>query len=295
MKTIATIFSGAGGVELGAIAAGFQPLWGIENDPKVEEVYRENIGDHIICQDAADVDLSKLPRPDILWSSPPCQAFSQNRRVKTPHRSKDTGLDTIRYIRILRPEMFILENVPGFRRSEIFWEILKALGGYFVWLGVVDAADFGVPQHRKRLICIASKNLIRSFPGYRQVSWDSVIGDEHLIKADFQPSIKQCLPETLPQKALIDTQFSLRKEGRDRKVTIRGAGQPAFTICKSHRKRSVWIWQDGKAFKLTPRGFARLQSFPDSYKLPKSRQLAIGVLGDAVPPLLAERILMAVF
>lgn len=294
MKTIGTVFSGACGVELGAISAGFEPIWGVENDPKVADVYRRNIGSPLISQAAADVDISRLPRPDILWASPPCQAYSQARSVKTPHKSKDAGLDIIRYIKTLQPQLFFLENVPGFRKSEVFREILKALGGYFVWFGVVDAADFGVPQHRKRLICIASKQLIRSFPRQARVSWDSVLRDEHLAVADFPQSVKQWLPETLPRKALIDTQYGERREGRDRTLTIRPAGQPAFTICASHGRRNVRVWQDRQSYKLTPRGFAQLQSFPKSFKLPESRQLAIGVVGDAVPPLMARRIFEAV-
>ena len=135
MKTIATIFSGCGGVELGAIAAGLMPIWGVDNDPKVAEIYRQNIGDHIICDNADAVNVAKLERPDILWASPPCQAYSTARTVKKRHESQDTGLDIIRYIKVLQPEMFFLENVPGFRKSEVFWEILKALGGVFrvVW------------------------------------------------------------------------------------------------------------------------------------------------------------------
>ena len=54
------------------------------------------------------------------------------------------------------------------------------------------------------------------------------------------------------------------------------------------------MWQDGKSYKLLPRGFAQLQSFPKSFELPKSRQLAIGVVGNAVPPLMAQRIFEAV-
>jgi len=253
-----------------------------------------NVGDHLICQDAAAVDLSKLERPDVLWASPPCQAFSQGRTVKTPHRSEETGLDVIRYIETFQPEVFILENVPGFRKSEVFWEILKALGGYYVWFGVVDAADLGIPQHRKRLICIAARGLTLSFPRYARVGWNSVLRADHLIKAEFQPSIKQCLPDVLPEKALIDTQFTIGEEGKGRKPTIREAGRPAFTICRSHRKRNVRIWQNGESYKLLPRGFAQLQSFPESFKLPKSKQLAIGIIGDAVPPLMAQRIFRAV-
>ncbi|MCH8290201.1 DNA cytosine methyltransferase [Candidatus Poribacteria bacterium] len=294
MKTIATIFSGCGGVELGAKAAGFESIWGVENDPEVAEIFRQNIGSHIIYENAADVDVASLKCPDILWASPPCQAFSSARTVKTPHESHSAGLDIIRYIKVWRPEMFILENVPGFRKSEVFWKILKALGNYFVWFGIVDAADLGVPQHRRRLICIASRKLIRPFPRYAHVGWDAVIDAEHLIEAEFQPSIVRYLPDALPKSALIDTQYSSREEGMPRKVTIRCAGRPAFTICKSHRKRNVRIWQGGISYKLLPRGFARLQSFPDSFKLPLSRQLAIGVLGDAVPPLMAQRIFEAV-
>ena len=302
MNTIATIFSGCGGVEFGAIAAGVVPIWGVENDLQVTEVYRQNIGSPLIYENAADVNVGDLQRPDILWASPPCQAFSTARTAKAPHESQDAGLDIIRFLKILQPEIFILENVPGFRKSEVFWEILKALDGYFVWFGIVDATDFGVPQHRKRLICIASKELIRSFPQYAHIGWDAVIGDEHLVEAEFPPSLAFRLPppcgvlaeRDLPSRCLIDTQYSSKEMGRRRNITIRQAGRPAFTICRSHRKRNVRVWQDGKAFKLLPRGFARLHSFPESFILPKSRQLAIGVIGDAVPPLMAQRILETV-
>lgn len=295
MKTIGTIFSGCGGVEVGARKAGLRSIWGVENDPKVAEVYRENIGDHIICENAKDVNISGLQRPDILWASPPCQGHSSARTVKTPHASQDAGLDVIMYIQILQPEMFILENVPGYLRNDSpFLDIIKALGGYFVWFGVVDAADFGVPQHRKRLICIASRQLIRQFPRYAHVGWDTVIADEHLVEAEFQPSIKRFLPEKLPKNCLMDTQYSDRRVGKERKVTIRPAGRPSITICKSHCKRNIRVWRDGQSYKLLPRGFARLQSFPDDYILPKSKQLAIGVIGDAVPPSMAQRIFQAV-
>ena len=121
-----------------------------------------------------------------------------------------------------------------------------------------------------------------------------MIGDEHLVKSEFPPSLARYLPDALPLSALIDTQYSQREIGRERKVTIRKAGWPAVTICKSHHKRTVRVWREGKSYKLTPRGFAQLQSFPKSFKMPKSKQLAVGVIGNAVPPLMAQRIFEAV-
>ena len=73
MKTFASLFSGGGGADFGAISAEFQPIWAIENDPDIAGVYAANIGHQPIVRSVAEVNPNSLERPDVLWASPPCQ------------------------------------------------------------------------------------------------------------------------------------------------------------------------------------------------------------------------------
>lgn len=278
------------------MGAGLTPVWGIERDKRIAQAYRYNIGDHCIGQPAEDVNIGRLDRPDILFASPPCQGFSSARsHCDFPHADDNAGMRLTEYIRILKPEVFILENVRGYLADNSpFWEILRALSGYFVWYGVLDSADFGVPQHRKRLFLIASRRLIPTLDIVPHVGWGAVIDESHLYSAEFSPAIAQALPEVLPNIALVDTQYSNRRVGKPRRVTVRESHRPAFTICAGHGGRGIYIYQNGEVNKLNTLGFAALQTFPENYQLPKSKQLAGKIIGNAVPPLMAQRILESV-
>ena len=160
MKTVASLFSGGGGWEIGATAAGFTPIWAVEHDPAIAEVYAANIGAHVIAKDAQEVDPSTLESPNLLVVSPPCQNDSTARSKNLPRRKDaDVGLCVLDHVRILRPEYFFLENVEGYKRNKTYKKIFDGLHGlgYFVNVQVLNAADFGVPQTRRRLILRASR------------------------------------------------------------------------------------------------------------------------------------------
>lgn len=161
MKTIASLFSGGGGVEVGSKAADFKPIWGIEHDPIIADVYTANVGHQPLIKSISVVDPQHLERPDVLWASPPCQAYSIARNKNLAERDDaDIGLAIIPFLEILQPPKFILENVEGYRKSKVFEAIVNALYrlGYWANWSVLNAADFGVPQTRRRLILKAVKN-----------------------------------------------------------------------------------------------------------------------------------------
>lgn len=157
-KTFASLFSGGGGADLGAIAAGLVPIWGVEYDENIAACYRANIG-YIIVSDVSDVDFSLLPRPDVLHASPVCKNFSN---AKSNGEESDDDLrsaDAVcRAISTLRPSVVTLENVFQYRGSTSFKNILKCLKdqGYQTDYWHLNAADWGVPQTRKRLILVAA-------------------------------------------------------------------------------------------------------------------------------------------
>jgi len=162
-------FSGCGGSTKGAIAAGFTPIHAIESNPSIAELYKVNCGD-ILVADITKVDFKKLDIPTrlerrrsgqilVTQTSPPCQDFSiantksANRESDRAHILKETWL----YYKIFLPEYVVLENVPAYSDSQPYQEFedfLKNLG-YTIIKGIFNAADFGVPQTRKRFFAIA--------------------------------------------------------------------------------------------------------------------------------------------
>jgi len=153
MKTYADLFHGFGGSAIGASQAGYRPLWGIERDPDLAAVARQNLGDHIIIADILDVDPAGLERPDLLHASPPCPSFSvaNARGRESPH---DIALArrVAGFIEALQPRLFTLENVWRYRGSQSWAVIRDTLYrlGYWVDAALVNAADYGAPATRWR-------------------------------------------------------------------------------------------------------------------------------------------------
>lgn len=168
--TAIDIFSGCGGLSLGLEKAGFQVRAAVELDPTAAAAYRKNHPrTFVIEKDIRKVDLKDLRKAagignrklDLLAGCPPCQGFS---RIKTKNKpiSRDSRNSLVlHYLRIakgLRPKMVLLENVPGLANDHRFKRLVRELEsiGYKTDWDILNAADFGVPQRRKRLIMMAS-------------------------------------------------------------------------------------------------------------------------------------------
>jgi len=335
MLTFATLFTGGGGADLGLESAGFKSIWGVERDPKIAKVAQVNLPNTKIFNSCVgEIRTHLMERVDLLWMSPPCQQYSMARRGDIPdHKDKDAGLYCCDYIATLSPRWVVLENVPGYSKSPTFEAILRSLidcGYRYHWL-ILDAADYGVPQNRKRLIMWAVKNSepLPYFPESKpKKGWYQAINDlipemQDCELADWQ--IKR-LNELgyLPEKALVTL--------RNRDTTIRSAEDPSFTVVVSRNKSDDPIllipragaciknilptpqnkpcptiramagvsthWADiveGSQIKrINQRATARLQTFPDDYKFPESKTLSQQIIGNAVPPLLAKELGLAI-
>jgi DNA-cytosine methyltransferase len=182
MKTFATLFSGGGLADIGLKAAGLTPAWAIEHDAQIAEVYRANHGDHLITAGIEDVDPMTLEAVDLLWASPPCQAHSVARSSKLPDRSDaDIGIDILRYVSTLMPRVVMIENVPPYLHSSACKQLIAGLFqyGYFVHCEVLNSADYGVAQTRRRLIIRAVQGgFVPVLPVPEQwVGWYAAIED----------------------------------------------------------------------------------------------------------------------
>ena len=169
------LFAGCGGLTEGLKQAGFRVVGAVEMDSLAVETYkvnhkRVNVWHEdirkIVASNLLDELGLKKGQLDLLAGCPPCQGFSSMRtlngsRVIDDPRNK-LIYEFLRFIRVLRPKTVLMENVPGLRRDDSFDDFcvkLKSLGYSFSY-HVHNAADYGVPQRRRRLILVAHSSKV---------------------------------------------------------------------------------------------------------------------------------------
>lgn len=159
------LFAGCGGMTSGFVAANsYEPVMAVEFNFEAAATYAANFGEsHTRYADIADIPDSDIPEADVIIGGPPCQGFSNlgSRNVHDP-RNK-LWKEYIRFVRHAHPKIFVIENVDRFFSSSEF-ALLKEearpgglLEEYHLEAGFLLAADFGVPQRRKRTIVIGSR------------------------------------------------------------------------------------------------------------------------------------------
>ncbi len=168
-----SLFSGCGGMDLGAEQSGkARVVWAVDNEHWAVETYRRNLGRHIVEADITEVDVPDVDC-DVLLAGPPCQDYStlwNHDGLKTARGN--LFRQVARFLDVLRPAAFVLENVPGLLSANrgTAWTLVRhalrspssfADSGaegpgvrYELSAQVVDMADLGVPQHRERLIVV---------------------------------------------------------------------------------------------------------------------------------------------
>lgn len=170
--TAIDLFAGCGGLSLGLREAGFKIVAAVELDELAAETYSKNLPTtHVIRKDIRRISPSELMKVcglkrgelDLLAGCPPCQGFSTLRTLNG-HSDIDEPMNDLvfqfrRFVRALRPKTIMMENVPGLAKDERLVSFCRSLRkmGYSMKFDVLDAADYGVPQRRRRMILIASR------------------------------------------------------------------------------------------------------------------------------------------
>ena len=163
---VVSLFSGGGGLDLGFKKTGYDIIWAIDNDPNAVETYRVNLGDHIICEDITKIDPSAIPNADVVIGGPPCQSFSLAGKRNVEDARGQLIWQYIRIIDIVKPKAFLFENVQGLLSAknasgEKIFDLLKHSFkeiGYTVNAQLIHAADYGIPQRRKRVFIVGILN-----------------------------------------------------------------------------------------------------------------------------------------
>jgi DNA (cytosine-5)-methyltransferase 1 len=165
--TILDLFCGAGGLSFGFVQAGFEVICAVDTNDAALKTYEANIGPHVI-----DQDLSKkweLPTAQIIIGGPPCQGFSSAGLRRAGDHRNSLVSSFARIVQELQPRAFVFENVEGFLTAEGGERVIELLEplikvGYCIHLRKINAANYGVPQHRKRVIAIGGLGWEPSFP-----------------------------------------------------------------------------------------------------------------------------------
>jgi DNA (cytosine-5)-methyltransferase 1 len=302
---------------MGALLAGITPIWSIDFDPNKPELsfaladsYEQNFNCPVIRQTIQEVaarGFADLRRPDFLLITLSCSHFAACRSHGVAEDESDisAALASSQAITELQPLGVVIENVPLWKGSESCSVLTQTLecSGYEYTVEVLKASDYGVPQERERLIIRALKG--SSVPPMRAPtsapSWYEAIADliRELPQCGLLPDQKKVV------EALLDTGEAILVERtgyRNSKPKVRLSSQPCFTIKaaigtdgkRSNRNKCLNIvLPGGDVRRLTPRAIARLQSFPDNYKLPEQIKDAGPLLGLAIPPLLAKAIFLS--
>jgi len=159
------LFSGCGGLDLGFKQAGYDLIWANDILKDACDTYRLNIGGHIVNEDITRIDLNTIPNADIIIGGPPCQGFSGiGKRDPNDNRSAlvYSYLDVVNKV---QPKIFLFENVTGIKSSKaadgskVIDNLKQAFEniGYHINIFTLNAADYGVPQRRKRVFIIGNK------------------------------------------------------------------------------------------------------------------------------------------
>lgn len=305
MKVV-SLFAGCGGLDLGLIKAGHKIVFANDFDKDCQITYEKNIGKHFWLGDVKQLDTSILPEYDILTGGFPCQGFSVANLYREASDSRnELYLQIVRIISETKPKYFLAENVPGLLslgKGEIAKMILndfKNIGvadgfsGYDVKMYLLNAANYGVPQGRKRVIFLGVSNdiekekreiLFQNFPPKKT-------HDNNDPKLKPFKTLREAIGD-LPEPNTKAAEKILNHIGTKHKVKINGymgnrklewdkpgptmvgrgggTGGPVIAVHPNCKRR------------FTVRETARIQSFPDNFEFYGSISSQFRQIGNAV-------------
>lgn len=299
---VVSLFSGAGGLDLGFTMAGHEIVWANDIYEDAVETYRRNLGDHIVCKDIALVDEADIPDCDIIIGGFPCQGFSvANVKRHVDDERNVLYKQLIRIIEAKKPKFFLAENVKGLTnlaKGAVFQMILsdfRALG-YQVDFHILNAADFGVPQTRQRVIIVGVRNDVDFTYDFPHPT-HSKTGADGLPKWVSVSKALAGIPDPDQPNDLPNHEYSKYKLNFNGYLGHRQLDpeKPAPTVtARGDNKGGVVILPHPNAERrMSCRELAKIQSFPLDYEFYGNRSSVYRQIGNAVPPLLGYAVAKA--
>lgn len=319
-----SLFSGAGGLDIGLIKSGFNIVFANDILKPAIENYKHNVGE-IYEGDITKIDPETLPEADVVVGGFPCQPFSNaGNRLGTEDDRGNLYLDVLRIIESKHPKIVVMENVRGLlsmknkdgsKLMDTIVYLLENTGpGYAVKYQLLKASDYGVPQNRYRVIIVGIRkdiNIDYEFPkptvyNYNKLTvGEAIKGVEGLPNQDevweLSPQSQKLIPfipeggswKNIPYEELPDRMKRIRDN-------MKRYHSPNFyrrfarheingTITAAATPENSGILHPTEDRRYSVREIARIQSFPDDYVFVGSSIASkYKVIGNAVPPKLGE-------
>lgn len=301
-----SLFSGCGGMDLGLMGGfsylgkhydrnEFELVFAADNDPYAARIYDANFEHKCHKIDVRELDTADLPEYDLLIGGFPCQSFSIS--AQNPPRlgyKDERGMlffEIVRLLKAQRPRFFIAENVKGIRsanKGKAFPMILEEFSnaGYEVQHYLVNAADYGVPQRRERVLILGFRDKLDAqlfrFPSALHTP-QPVLGDVVMEECNKDETLFFSSRAVAGMLAVKDKM----NKGR-----VMDLAKPCNTISAHLAKVSLnstdpVLMYGGRYRRFSPREAARIQSFPDEFQLDAvSSVRQYKAIGNAVPPVL---------
>lgn len=339
------LFAGVGGLSLGFKMAGFDIVLANEFDESIAKSYKYNHPEtEIIIKDIAKISnkdtFSKFKKKiDVVIGGPPCQGFSQKGQRKSINDDRNylfkQFLEVVRYV---QPRYFVMENVPNLLTAEDGYfkeEIIMLFGelGYKLSTSILNAADYGVPQNRRRAIIIGKIGEVPvSEPkkSHKKITiWDAISDLSYLesgegtecdtyklsAKSEYQKRMRKGSNKLYNHKATKHSDLALER------LKMIPPNKGREVLPEEHLTKSIYSGTWSRMIKedqsvtittrfdtpssgrfthpylnraITVREAARIQSFPDTFHFLGTKGSQMKQVGNAVPPLLAKKIALTI-
>lgn len=296
---IVSLFSGAGGLDLGFIKAGHTIIWANDIYDDAVSTYKQNIGNHITNIDIKEVKSDEIPDCDMVMGGFPCQGFSV---ANVKRHSADTRnslyKELLRVIIDKKPKYFLAENVKGLlslNKGEVFSMILKDFfeAGYNVVYKVLNSANYGVPQKRERVIIVGVRKdlpFLFEFPkethsetGFDgKMKWVSV---EDALAIYPDPDGPNDVPNHTYSKYKLNFNGYIGHRPLNPKKPA-----PTVTARGDNKGGVVILPHPNNQRRMTCRELATIQSFPSDFIFCGNSSSIYRQIGNAVPVKMAYHI-----
>lgn len=314
MYKVVSLFAGCGGCDQGIQGdfeynnnhydkLPFELIYALDIDQKALNTHRLNFEcENVVCGDIREIDTDTIPDCDVLIGGFPCQSFSTVNPTKDPFDDRaNLYKQMVRVVEAKKPRIFIAENVKGFMtlyKGQIFEKVCNAFRdvGYELYPKLINAANYGVPQKRERVIIVGVRKDIKK---------------EFLFPKETTAEKWVPLSVAVPKLAIEEKKYYFSEKAvqgmKNAKNNMkRGLAQkldePCLTVTSHLAKVSInsrdpvlLVDEEKELYRrFTPREAARIQSFPDSFKFAGSESDAYRQIGNAVPPVMFWHIANAI-
>lgn len=297
--TAVDLFAGAGGFTTAARKVGVRVLWAANHWPEAVAIHKANHPEtEHACQDLQQVDFASLPDFDLMLASPSCAGHTRARGADKPIHDiyRSTAWAVVTCAEQKRPAVVVVENVVEFLKWALYpaWAMAMKALGYAVSTNILDAADCGVPQNRRRVFVVCTRSasplVIRRpamdhVPAASFIQWDTGRWRD-IETAGYEPNT---MTRIVHGREHHGDRFVHAFYGSNR--VARSIERPIGTITTVSR----WGVVDGPRMRmLLPEEARRAMDFPDDYTLPEKAPDALKMLGNAVCPGVAAHVISEV-